>query len=129
MASAASCWPRVRFNSAFGGAVDAVTSCRLGLQPGGGDRLPAVFAESVGAALDFAQGVLDLVEGLFELGGQRLRLAPLGRDLAGIGEVRVVRQSDVAEAQLVELAAQLVALLLELGAQIRRGIGGHEGSG
>ena len=56
--------------------------------------------------------------------GQRLGLAPLGRDLARVGEVGVV----VEAAELFQLAPQIVALGLQVGAQIGSGHVGHEKS-
>src|SRR5205807_87119 len=114
--------PRAR-GSAFGGAVDALTGRRHGLEPGLGDRLTARLADPVGARLHLVQRPLHLVQGLPEAGRQRLRLPALGGHLAGVGEVGVVVQPAplVAKTHLSQLAAQVVPLLLQLRALTRRG--------
>src|SRR5579871_2697862 len=109
-------------------AVDAVAGGRLGLEPGGRDGLAAVFAKSVRALLKLGQGPLDLTQGLPERGGQGLGLPPLRRDLARIGEIRVVLQPGVALriAELGQLVQQVGPLLLEESPQVGGGrVGGH----
>src|SRR3954468_12737519 len=75
---------------ALRGAVNAEAGRRHGLEARGGDGLPAVLTQPVGAALVLGEGVLDVVEGVAQRGGQRFGLAPFRRDLARIGEVGVV---------------------------------------
>jgi hypothetical protein len=63
--------------------------------------------------LEFGQGVLDVAQRLLQGLGQRLGLAPLRSDLTGVGKVLVVIQAAVlAEAELGQLSAQTLALLL-----------------
>src|SRR5439155_22786364 len=103
------------------GAVDAEASRGLGLQPGRRDGLAAALAPPVRARLDLAEGMLDLVEGLPQRCSQGLGLAPLRRHLAGVGEVGVVVQAAVvAEANLLQLMAEIVPLALQLGAAVDR---------
>src|SRR5687768_13273167 len=68
------------------GAVDAEACCGHGLQPGRVDAIAAPLAHAVGAGLQLGQGGLDVGQRLLELVGQHFGLAPLGRDLAGVGE-------------------------------------------
>src|SRR5437763_10267610 len=122
-------WRPVTGMSAFRGAVHAVSSRWLGLQPGLGNGLVARLAQPVPVIVELGQGVLDLVQRLPQLGRDRLGLAPLGGDLAGIGEVRVVFETRlaVAEAEVAQLRPQRVALVLQRGAQLAEcGVGGHE---
>src|SRR5437879_2754033 len=109
--------------SALRGAVDALAGGGHGLETGLGDRLPARLADPVGARPHLVQRPLDLVQGVPQAGRQRLRLPPLGRDLAGVGEVGVVVQPPafVSEAELGQLPAQVVPLLLQLRALTRQG--------
>ncbi len=68
----------------------------------------------VGAVLEAAEGQGHLVQGLLQLTGQGLGLAPFGRHLAGVGEVGVVVESPaLAEAELGQLGLQLAPLVLE----------------
>src|SRR5256885_1729208 len=117
-------------SSALGCAVDARSSRRLGLEARRCDRLAAGLAQAVAVLAQLVEGVLDLGEGVPQLEGEGLGLAPLSRDLARIGEIGIVGESaTVAEAQLSELIAQLGALLLQEGTVIDGGcIVGHRRS-
>ena len=66
-------------------------------------------------ASNFASASSISVQGLGELAGERVDLAPLGRHLARVGEALVeVERRIGAVTELAELVAQAVALLLEL---------------
>ena len=78
---------------------------------------------------------MDLLQGLLQLAGQRLGLAPLGRDLAGVGEVGVVVEPGpaVVEPELRQLGLELRLLQLEQvavvgGGGVGRGIARHPGN-
>src|SRR4051795_9920778 len=123
--------PGARASVVLGRAADAVPGRRLGLEARLRDRVVAFLALPVGALVELAQRVLDVVERLAQLAGDHLGLAPLGRHLAGVGEVGVVLESGlaVAEAKILELRAQSVPLGLERGAQpIEGGIRRHGAS-
>ena len=70
-------------------AVDAERGRRHGLEPGLADALVARLALAVRAGVELGQRFVDVGEGLAELAGERLDLAPLGGDLARVGEVLV----------------------------------------
>ena len=91
-----------------------------GLEAGGADRLPADLAQAVGPVLQALDGGLHLVEGLLQLGGQALGLAPLGRHLAGVGEVGVVVEAAplVGEPELRQLGLQAGLLGAQEGGKI-----------
>src|SRR5438105_13419247 len=90
-----------RLSSALRRAVHAVAGGRLGLEPGGRDRLAAVLARAVGAGFELGQSVLDPAQRLPQGLGQRLGLASLCSDLTGVGKILVVVQPAVpAEAEL-----------------------------
>ena len=57
---------------------------------------PAALADAVGAVVELAQGVLHLGQRLPQGAEEHLDLAPLGRHLAGVGEVLVERQRTAA---------------------------------
>src|SRR4029079_1127163 len=104
-------------------ALDAEPRRRHRLQARVGDALVARFALAVGAVGELRQRVLDVLEGLVELTGQRLDLAPLGGDLARVGEVLVELERPAVPigggpvAEVGELLTNAVALVLELVAQ------------
>src|SRR6202042_1008146 len=106
--------------AALGGAVDAEASGRHGLDPRGGDLAMAGLARTVRTRVDLFDGVLDVDQVGGERRRQRLRLAPLRRHLAGIGEVWVVRQALVAIAQLLQLTSERSSLRFEFLAQRAR---------
>src|SRR5581483_597452 len=106
-------------------AVDAEPGGRLGLQAGLGNRVAALLADAVRPLLHLVEGVLDLAQRLHQRVGQRLDLAPLGRDLAGVGEALVERVARAEVTHLLELRPEAGALLFELGALGRVGHVGH----
>jgi hypothetical protein len=67
-----------------------------------------------------------LVQGLDQRVGQRLDLAPLGRDLAGIGEPPVEGHARAEVTHLLELRPDAGAFLFQLGALSRVGHVGHD---
>src|SRR3954454_9779393 len=74
-------------------AVDAVPGRRLGLEARLRDRVVAFLALPVGAFVELAQRMFDVLERLAQLGGDRLGFAPLGGHLARVGEVGVVLEA------------------------------------
>ena len=72
-------------------ALDAEPRRRHSFEPILADRLPAPLADPVGARVDLRERVVDVAEGLRERADERVDLAPLGRDLARVGEALVER--------------------------------------
>src|SRR5215207_6451762 len=94
-----------------------------------GNSLAAHLALAVGAGVEFGECVLDVLQGLAQLPGEGLDLAPLGGDLARVGEILVeVEVGIVSVAEARQLFTDLVALLLELVAQQLLGCLGHGSS-
>ena len=107
----------------LGGVDDAEARRRHGLQSGRTDRLPAHLADAVPTGAQPLQGGVDLVQRVPKLGGQPLRLAPLGRHLAGVGEVGVVAEARitlVGEPQFLQLRLELGLLGCGAGRRSRR---------
>ena len=75
---------------------------------------PHTSQRAVGAVLEASEGQGHLVQGLLQLAGQDIGLAPLGGHLAGVGEVGVVVESAaLAVAEFGQLGLQLAPLVLE----------------
>src|SRR5665213_2302566 len=99
------------------GVIDAEPGGRHGLKPGRTDGLAVNLAPAIGAVVEPDDGRVDLLEGVLELAGQGFGLAPLGRDLAGVGEVGVVLEPGLAvvEPELRQLRPQVRLLDLQKG--------------
>src|SRR5688572_15519147 len=109
-------------------AGDAELRRRHRLEASLADLAAAGFATAVLTIVELHQRILDLTQRVGEAPGQRLDLRSLRGDLTRVGEAAVEREVATGpEAQLAQLAAEAIALLLQLSAQHCGGRFGHGG--
>src|ERR1019366_6749920 len=117
------------------GVIDAEPGGRHGLQACRADGDAADLTRAVRPPIEPGDGRVDLFERVLQLAGQGFRLAALGRDLAGVGEIGVVVEPGptVVEPELGQLTLQVRLLDLQEvpvvgGGGVGGGIAGHPGN-